>query len=172
VTSIDGAHPLLVLDGRTGPWLESGIPTVDQTGTTFNARLAAAFAHVDGPAVLIGMDTPQIPGAQIDDILATLRREDVNAVLGLTPDGGWWIIGFDRPVPHAFHGVPMSRPTTGRRQRAQLDRLGLRTASVPPATDVDTFADANAVATAFPHLGFSAAVRTVTAGRLPCDVSA
>lgn len=166
VTAMDGIHALLVLDGLSGAWLGTPIATVAQTGDAFGERLANAFTHVDGPAVLIGMDTPQITPDQLRQVVTTLHQPDVDAVLGLTPDGGWWVIGFDRPVPGAFDAVPMSTTTTGARQLERLRALGLRTAVVPSATDVDTFADALAVATAHPDLAFSREVRAVAAGRV------
>ena len=52
----------------------------------------------------------------------------------------------------------MSEPTTGAVQRARLAELGLRTALLPPLRDVDTIADARAVAAAAPHTRFAAAL--------------
>jgi rSAM/selenodomain-associated transferase 1 len=170
VTAIDGIRPLLVLDGRSGPWLDVEIPTVAQTGDAFDERLAAAFTHAAGPAVLIGMDTPQITSKQIRQAVTTLQHPEVDAVLGRTDDGGWWIIGFDRPAPGAFHDVPMSTPITGARQLARLDALALRTALLPSTTDVDTFADALRVAEAHPSLAFAREVRSVAAAQLQVGV--
>jgi Uncharacterized protein conserved in bacteria (DUF2064) len=51
---------LLVLDGKPGAWLPHGFDIVPQCGGTLDERLADAFAAVHGPALLIGMDTPQI----------------------------------------------------------------------------------------------------------------
>jgi len=156
-----GARPVLVLDGAPGPWLSARVAVVPQSGGGLGDRLAAAFTHAGGPAALVGMDTPQVSAARIGDALARLDRPGVDAILGLTPDGGWWIIGFRAPVPGAFVGVEMSRATTGAQQRARLDALGSRTELVAPETDIDTFADALAVAGAHPHLRCARAVRTV-----------
>jgi len=161
VTATSGTRALLVLDGASGPWLGTRIDVVSQSDGSLGDRLAAAFTHATGPAVLVGMDTPQVTTARIDAALARLARPDVDAILGLTRDGGWWIIGFSTPVPDAFRGVEMSVATTGAQQRARLDALGLRTELVEPEIDIDTFADALAVVDAHPHLRCARTVRTV-----------
>ena len=166
VTATASTRPLLVLDGEVGPWLSLPIEVVPQGHGDLGDRLAAAFSHAGGRAVLIGMDTPQVTADQIDRAIDGLGDPDVDAVLGLTADGGWWIIGFAAPTPLAFEGVAMSRPTTGTHQYARLTELGLRTALVDQKTDVDTFADALTVADAHPDLRFSRAVRGVSAAML------
>jgi rSAM/selenodomain-associated transferase 1 len=161
VGATTGTRRLLVLDGAVGPWLAAPVDVVAQSDGDLGDRLAAAFTHADGPAVLVGMDTPQVTAARIDDAIEVLHRPGVDAILGPTTDGGWWIIGFCVPAPGAFIGVEMSRSTTGAQQHARLLSLGLRTKLVAPETDIDTFADALAVADAHPHLRCAGAVRTV-----------
>ena len=57
VTSVAGAHPVLVLDGDPSEWADR-IAIVPQRGRGLDERLASAFADLGGPAVLVGMDTP------------------------------------------------------------------------------------------------------------------
>ena len=52
----------------------------------------------------------------------------------------------------------MSEPRTGAAQRRRLLALGLRTALLPELRDVDTIADARAVAAAAPRTRFAAAL--------------
>jgi SAM-dependent methyltransferase len=59
----------------------------------------------------------------------------------------------------------MSAATTGAVQLARLIDLGLRVRLLPPLRDVDLPADAEAVAYAFPQLGFSAKYRELTSAR-------
>ena len=139
---------VLVLDGDPGGWIPHGFDVVPQRGDGLAERLAAAFADACGPAFLIGMDTPQVTPALIDAGLAALERAD--AVLGVALDGGYWGIGLRRPDPAAFRGVPMSEPTTAAVQRARLAELHLCTAVLPPLRDVDSIADARAVAAEAP----------------------
>ena len=58
---------VIALDGTPGPWIPDGFVIVPQLGTGLDQRLANAFAAVSGPAVLIGMDTPQITPAGLGD---------------------------------------------------------------------------------------------------------
>jgi rSAM/selenodomain-associated transferase 1 len=150
---------VLVLDGEPGRWLPPGVVVVTQRGDGLDQRLAAAWADVGGPAVQIGMDTPQVTPDLLSGACATLRRAGTDAVLGLARDGGWWAIGLHRANAAVFDGVPMSRSDTGCRQLARLHTLGLRTAALPALTDVDTFADALDVAAAAPATRFAAGVR-------------
>ena len=49
-----------MLDGEPGDWLPEGFEVIAQRGDGLDERLAHAFADVGEPAVLIGMDTPQV----------------------------------------------------------------------------------------------------------------
>jgi rSAM/selenodomain-associated transferase 1 len=135
---------MLVLDGAAGDWIPPGFDVLPQRGDGLAERLGAAFADAGGPSLLIGMDTPQVTPALLDAGLAALDRAD--AALGLARDGGYWAIGLRRPDAAVFRDVPMSAPNTGAVQRARLAALRLRTARLPRLRDVDTIADARAVA--------------------------
>jgi len=150
---------VVALDGEPDGWLPDGWEVVAQRGDGLAARLAAAFADVGGPALLVGMDTPQVTAAEIDAGLAALSRAD--AVLAPAADGGYWAIGLREPDASVFEGVPMSRDDTGARQRARLDRLGLRTVELEPLLDVDDIDDARAVAAAAPATRFAAELAAI-----------
>jgi hypothetical protein len=150
---------VLVLDGEPGDWLPRGFEVVPQRGDGLAARLAAAFADVGGPALLIGMDTPQVTPALLDDGLRALERAD--AAFGPALDGGYWAIGLRRPDPAVFRDVPMSAGETAAAQRARLAELALTTAELPPLIDVDTIADARRVAAAAPATRFAGALARV-----------
>ncbi len=159
------ARRTLVLDGEPGPWLIPGFRVVPQWDGGLDVRLAAAFDHAEGPALLVGMDTPQVTPGLLDACLDLLAGPAVDAVLGLAEDGGWWAIGLRRADPRVFLGVPMSTSTTGRAQWARLRRLGLRCAALPKLRDVDRFDDAVAVAARVPGSRFARVLTGVHAGR-------
>ena len=152
-----GVRPVLVLDGVPGGWVPNGLEIVPQVEGDLGARLAGAFATVDGPAVLVGMDTPQVTARTLHAAVDELLRPGTDAVLGHTVDGGWWIIGFRSPQPSAFVGVPMSTAETGARQAERLNELGLSVVTLETETDVDTFADARTVARRSPTTAFGRA---------------
>jgi rSAM/selenodomain-associated transferase 1 len=149
----------IVLDGTPGGWLPDGFEVVQQGDGDLGQRLAAAFAGVRGPALLVGMDTPQLDRELLAAGLRGLTEPDVDAVLGPTVDGGYWTIGLREPRPEVFDGVPMSTPRTFARQLARLTALGLRTRRLRLLRDVDDFADAQAVARVRPGSAFATALR-------------
>ena len=149
---------VLVLEGEPGPWLPSGFEIVRQCGGPLDERLANAFAAVSGPALLIGMDTPQVtPG------LLNVDWRAADAWFGPAADGGFWALGLRVPDPALLRGVPMSTPHTGAVQRARLLTAGLRVADLPQLRDVDTAADAVAVALEAPRSRFAARARKLAA---------
>jgi uncharacterized protein len=156
---------VLVLDGEPGDWLPAGLEVIAQRGRGLDERLAAAFADVGGPALLIGMDTPQVTVELLLEGVQALADPLVDAVLGAADDGGYWCIGLRDPRADAVIGVPMSVRETCRRQRRRLLSLGLRVNELARLRDVDQLDDALAVAATIPGSRFAAAV-----GRLPASL--
>ncbi|MGW7237710.1 TIGR04282 family arsenosugar biosynthesis glycosyltransferase [Streptomyces sp. NPDC054804] len=151
VARTPASRRVLVLDGNPGPWLPPGFDVVPQCAGGLDARLADAFARCDGPALLVGMDTPQVTPA-----LLTVDFADCDAYFGPAEDGGFWALGLADPDPALLRGVPMSTAETGAVQRRRLVAAGLRVQDLPRLRDVDTAADAAAVAALAPHGRFAA----------------
>jgi rSAM/selenodomain-associated transferase 1 len=158
VRATPASRHVLVLDGDPGDWLPPGFELLPQRGGGLDERLANAFDDVACPALLIGMDTPQVTPRDLRDGLAALAERRTDAVLGPAPDGGYWAIGLRAPDPRVFVGVPMSSAQTCRAQRARLSMLGLRVREVPAVRDVDRIADARAVAALAPTSRFAHAL--------------
>lgn len=158
---------IVALDGEPGPWLPAGVHVVPQVDADFDRRLAAAWdeaTRVTGTGgVQIGMDTPQVTPALLDEAVDALDAPDIDAVLGLAADGGWWAIGLHAADDRVFAGVPMSTDHTGADQRGRLDTLGLRVDDLPVLVDVDHFSEAVEVAADIPGSRFAEAVRRVGA---------
>lgn len=161
VLSLPAARRVLVLEGRPGPWLPPGIDVVPQCSGGLDERLAGAFGGCEGPALLIGMDTPQIEPAHLATALAPDGWDRCDAWFGEAEDGGFWALGLASPDPALLRGVPMSVPGTGAVQRARLLDAGLRVRELDRLSDVDTAEDAVRVAGLAPHGRFAA-----TLGRL------
>ena len=147
VTAAPAGHRVLVVDGQYPA--PPGWARRDQRGGPLGERIANAFADCGGPAVLIGMDTPQVTVAHLTAALRPLTAPGgPDAVLGLAADGGWWALGLRDPeVAGALREIPTSTPDTGATTLAELRRRGLRVAMLPVLRDVDTSADAVAAAT-------------------------
>jgi uncharacterized protein len=150
---------VVVLDGRPGPWCPPGVNVVAQAGGDLSERLTAAWSHARGPALLVGMDSPQATAHDLAAAAGALAAPGIDAVLGHAVDGGWWAIGLCRAHPRTFSGIPTSRSDTGARQEARLGALGLRVGLLPRRRDVDTWDDAVTVAQEAPATSFGRAVR-------------
>lgn len=143
----------VVLDGAPGAWIDDE-HVIAQRGAGLDERLAAAFEDLGGgPALIVGMDTPQLTGALLVEALVALERHD--AVLGPATDGGYWGIGLRRADARALVGVPMSVEHTLTAQRARLAELGLDVVDADTLVDVDTIEDAAHVAAVAPGTSFA-----------------
>ena len=163
VTRTPAERRVLVFDGDSRRFRRPGLEVIPQRGAGLGERLAAAFEDVAGPALLVGMDTPQLTPSLLLEGIRALSTPTVDAVLGRAADGGYWSVGLKRSACAAFEGVPMSCSTTWTRQRARLRALGLRVHDQPPLRDVDTIADARAVAREAPGSRFATALAAIAA---------
>lgn len=147
-----GAAVVVALGGVGTYALPDSVRSFPQVGETFSERLAHAWSQITTPAIQIGMDTPQVTSSQLKAALDTLEHE--SSVIGLTEDGGWWIIGFQSPPPPATFDVEMSTANTGELQLTQLDRDGFTPAQLEVLRDVDTWTGTLAVAAQTPYHRF------------------
>jgi glycosyltransferase A (GT-A) superfamily protein (DUF2064 family) len=154
VAETPAVRRILALDGRPGDWLPAGFDVVPQAGGGLDERIAAALAPIEGPMVLVGMDTPQLTSA-----LLACDFVDKPAWIGLAEDGGFWALGLACPDPELVRGVPMSMPYTGAVQRQRLADAGLEIGELPVLRDVDEWDDALAVARIAPATRFARLVR-------------
>lgn len=150
----------VVLDGSPEGLVPPEFDVLPQRGGGLDERLATAFSDVLAasplPTLLIGMDTPQVTPALLEQAVRGLLAAP--AVLGLADDGGWWAAGLHAPDPDAFLGVPMSADDTGVHQLARFRRQGLEPRMLPPLRDIDRIADLHAVAAQMPAHSRTAAL--------------
>ncbi len=149
---------VLVFEGDPRGWRREGLEVIAQRGAGLGERLAAAFEDVGGPALLVGMDTPQLTPALLLEGMRALRDPGCDAVLGPALDGGYWSVGLKAPNRAVFEGIPMSVASTLRWQRRRLRELRLRAHEQTVLRDIDTIADARAVAVQAPDSRFAAAL--------------
>lgn len=109
---------------------------LDQGEGDLGARMLRAFKSVS-PAVLIGTDSPDLPDAILEQAFADLASNDL--VLGPAEDGGYTLIGMNRPFPQLFNDIPWSTPDV---MRLTLERArDLKVSVLPKWYDIDTKAD-------------------------------
>ncbi|MCW2526742.1 MAG: glycosyltransferase [Pseudonocardiales bacterium] len=154
-SAIEADQHVLVLDGSPVDIDAPGWSVIAQCDGGLDARLAAAFEAVidEGPAVLVGMDTPQLQPAQV----AAFRPGDYDCCLGLAADGGFWAIGFADPrfAAKVIPGVAMSQADTGALQLERLLEAGLSVQLLDQLIDFDDAESARAVAARVPYSRFA-----------------
>ncbi len=163
--SVPAQRHVIALDGTPGDWLPGGFEVIQQRGGGLDQRIAAAlsevYAGLPQPVVLIGMDTPQVTPDLLESALRPLADDTADAAFGPADDGGFWLLGLRRPDPGLVLGVPMSTGHTGAEQLSRLARAGLRVHWMRTLLDVDTAADAAAVAGQAPRSRFAIALRAM-----------
>jgi uncharacterized protein len=152
---------ILVLEGDLATPAPDGFEVVPQAPGGLGERLSAAFAVLEGPALVVNMDTPQMTPELMTEATAALGRPGVDAVLGPAHDEGYWAIGLLVARAEVFTGVPMSTPHTATAQRCRLRELGRHRRELPVLRDVDTMDDARAVAALAPQTRFAATLREI-----------
>ena len=167
VAAIPNVRRVLALDGRISR--PPGWDVIPQRGGGLDERIASAFAGLSGPALLVGMDTPQLSPRLAEETLNRLADPRIDVVLGPAEDGGFWAVGLQCPeaysLGHLFHGVPMSTSHTFAAELSRLRSLGLRVATLRMLRDVDVFADAVAVAEEAPGSRFAREIAALMSAR-------
>ncbi len=154
VHEVAAAEHLLAFSEPPGDWLPEGWRAVLQPTGGLDVRLAAAFDESGvGPAVLVGMDTPQVRTDQI----AAFDPLSYDACIGMAADGGFWTIGFRDPrmARKVIPGVQMSTEHTGHDQLTRMTDAGLRVQLLDVLVDVDTIDSARVVAALAPSTAFA-----------------
>jgi glycosyltransferase A (GT-A) superfamily protein (DUF2064 family) len=95
--------------------------------------------------ILIGSDSPDLPGTLIEEAFLSLR--DHGAVIGPSLDGGYYLIGFraDTFLPEVFDRMPWSTPDVFTRTVGIFQKKDFLIHILPQWRDVDTFDDLKAL---------------------------
>jgi len=161
VRATPAARRVLFFDGDVLPDGADGFEVLHQPDGGLDERLGVLFDTVDGPTLLVGMDTPQISAA---DVAPVFDDPDRDAWFGPAEDGGFWALYLREPDGAHLRGVPMSQDDTGAVQLARLESAGLDVGVLATLLDVDTVPDAERVATLVPDSMFTEALRAETVG--------
>lgn len=101
-----------------------------------DADLGERLARVPSPAIVIGSDAPALDAAVLRKARDLLKSHEV--VIGPATDGGYYLIGFARPIPFAFNAIPWSTPEVLPETLRRLEAQGIEPALLPVLTDIDT----------------------------------
>jgi glycosyltransferase A (GT-A) superfamily protein (DUF2064 family) len=166
-----------VRGGEIAGRLGSGWQVARQPDAPFATRLVEAFLTAErlwgtAPCVLVGMDSPQLTITDLDRLFDRLfdrvgRRASrrPTACVGPAEDGGWWGLAISDPsAALVIESVPMSTPQTFERTVGALRTAGLAVHRGPCLRDMDTLADARAIAADAPHLRIAGELRPALIG--------
>ena len=150
-----GGYPLIIFfyppesGQRIRQWLGDEHTLLPQSGNDLGERMKNAFKTVfsqgRSSALLIGSDSPDLPGLIIDEALTSLKDHD--AVVGPSYDGGYYLIGFraDSFLPRTFDKIPWSTPEVFVQTLDILGKADCRVHILPKWRDIDTFDDLKAL---------------------------
>lgn len=112
-------------------------------GARMQEAFAAHFARGDVPVIVIGADCPGVTAAVLRDAHARLAEADV--VLGPSVDGGYYLIGLNRPEPRLFADIPWSTANVLEITESRCRECDLTVERLSPLRDVDTVEDLRAL---------------------------
>jgi rSAM/selenodomain-associated transferase 1 len=110
-----------------------------QPAGDLGARMLAAIAAANGPALVIGTDCPAFTAENLRAAAMALRDHDV--VLIPAEDGGYVLIGASAAHPQLFAGIAWGTGTVLAETRGRIAALGLKASELPALWDVDTASD-------------------------------
>ncbi len=111
----------------------------DDLGARLDNALTHCLTHGFEQAVIAGSDSPTLPAVYLARAFELLNQADL--VLGPCDDGGYYLIGLNRPRPRLLREVTMSTSSVTRDTLALARAEGLRAAQLPAWYDVDTVSD-------------------------------
>ena len=130
-------------------WLGDTHILLPQRGDDLGERIKHAFLTIFSQSyrhvLLIGSDSPDLPGTLIEEAFLSLR--DHGAVIGPSLDGGYYLIGFraDTFLPEVFDRMPWSTQEVFTRTIDILQEEDFLIHILPQWRDIDTFDDLKAL---------------------------
>ncbi len=131
----DRRHPLFAELSRGDP-LTLHRQCDGDLGARMHHALQDATRRGGRAKILLGCDVPAMESAAVADAILALEGA-TDAVLGPVEDGGYWLIGLNRPDPRLFEGVAWSTPGVAEETRRRLRQQGLGWKELPLAWDLD-----------------------------------
>jgi rSAM/selenodomain-associated transferase 1 len=114
----------------------AGVRLARQCDGDLGARMLAAIAAVNGPALVIGTDCPALTANHLQTAAATLHAGN-DVVVCPAEDGGYVLIGMHRPLPDLFSGMRWSTAEVMDETRRRLKQQRLTWQEPATLWDVD-----------------------------------
>jgi rSAM/selenodomain-associated transferase 1 len=116
---------------------QKGADLGQRLSNIFIDKLATGYDAVS----IVDSDTPDLPGAIVEQAFKILMSGGVDAVYGPCDDGGYYLVGMRQPHPELFEDIPWSTEAVLNVTLKRADRLGIKTKLLPGWNDLDTFED-------------------------------
>lgn len=113
------------------------LPTYQQPKGDLGEKMLAVFQS--GCRLLLGCDCPLVSTAYIHDAIEQLDEFDL--VLGPVEDGGYFLIGMNKPYKELFSDISWSTHKVLEETLNKADKIGLTVSCLPTLWDVDTYED-------------------------------
>ena len=121
------------------------LPMISQRGDTLGERMHGALVNLLAlarrGAIVIGSDLPTLPPRYLQQAVATLASSRDAVVLGPALDGGYYLVGVNRPHRALFANLAWGSSSVLRRTLERAHRLNLPVSLLPEWYDVDSPAD-------------------------------
>jgi len=118
-----------------------GAKLVPQAEAGLSHRLIEActwgFAQGYAAVLVRNSDSPDLPGAYVQEGREALLTGQADVVLGPCPDGGYYLVGLRQPCPELFQSVSWSTDAVLEQTLARALQLGLGPHLLPPWPDID-----------------------------------
>ena len=133
-------HP--VFQGIAAPL---GVALRAQPEGDLGARMMAAAEAANGPVIVVGTDCPALTAEHLRAAARALV-DGIDVVIIPVDDGGYGLIGMQRPQPALFEGMTWSTSSVMAETRRRLTRLELSWREPARLWDVDRPADLDRLA--------------------------
>jgi rSAM/selenodomain-associated transferase 1 len=130
-------------------WLHNNLQYLSQQGNDLGERLdcafQTAFARGHQRVIALGSDVPDLNDLVLSRAFQVLRTDD--AVIGPSPDGGYYLIGFQATSFSStfFDDISWSSDIVFSQTCAKLRKIGRSVQVLTPWRDVDTVIDLQAL---------------------------
>ncbi|HFA47888.1 MAG TPA: glycosyltransferase [Bacteroidetes bacterium] len=123
---------------KNDEWKDAHFTKKTQRGANIGERMSNSFIDIMPPvksAVLVGGDIAGLTAEILQQALQKLKDHDF--VLGPAFDGGYYLIGMNKPEPSIFENIEWSHPDVTKTTLQNIERLNKTCHILPTLSDID-----------------------------------